>query len=320
MSENSADAKRRLFAGPCFLLAAIALAYGAGRAGAMFWLFDLCAHFQLQYGFALAMLAGWFVMRRSWGGLLACLGLLAVVMTPVISRLSTPVVADGSPERAQVRVLLSNVRTSNERYDRLLAVVGERKPDLVALLEVDQSWLDAIRGLEKDYPHRVVEPRRDNFGIALYSRVPFDDAKVVYFQSEVPSVVARVRIDGEALAVIATHPVPPMRSHRFVQRNTQLRAVAERVRSLRDEDAELRVLVVGDLNISPWSPIFAAFVERSELSPVPSEGTWPTRLPGFARLSIDHCLHDASMSLLEHVVGPKMGSDHLPLFVRLALD
>jgi endonuclease/exonuclease/phosphatase (EEP) superfamily protein YafD len=97
-------------------------------------------------------------------------------------------------------------------------------------------------------------PREDNFGIALYSKLPFTKCNVVELgQAGVPSIVAEFDIQGQTLTVLGTHALPPIDNAYSWFRNNQIEAVATYLVSV----AGPKVLL-GDLNMTPWSPYFGA--------------------------------------------------------------
>jgi endonuclease/exonuclease/phosphatase (EEP) superfamily protein YafD len=79
--------------------------------------------------------------------------------------------------------------------------------------------------------------------------------------------------------------------------------------------------MVGDFNVTPWSPLFADLLRDSGLADSCRgfgwQPTWPTRLPAMFRIPIDHCLHGAGVAIVDRRVGPEIGSDHLPLLLEL---
>ena len=83
------------------------------------------------------------------------------------------------------------------------------------------------------------------------------------------------------------------------------------------------VVLVGDLNTTPWSQHFAQLLSEPRFRSV-REGfgwlpTWPAMLPPFLRIPIDHCLVTSELDVLALDLGHNVGSDHLPLVVTLAL-
>jgi endonuclease/exonuclease/phosphatase (EEP) superfamily protein YafD len=93
--------------------------------------------------------------------------------------------------------------------------------------------------------------------------------------------------------------------------------IAERVRKETGN-----VLVAGDFNLTPWSPHFTRFIEQTGLSDCALGhgllATWPSQvLP--VRIRIDHCFASRQWRVRNVDVGPKLGSDHLPMTVDLAL-
>jgi endonuclease/exonuclease/phosphatase (EEP) superfamily protein YafD len=150
--------------------------------------------------------------------------------------------------------------------------------------------------------------------IALYSRLPLSRAKIVYIGAAgVPSVIAEVEVAGERATVISTHPLPPAGSSYSRWRNDQLEKIPEFV-----GNATSPVLLLGDLNVTPWSHHFRRLLKRTGLRDA-SQGrgvqpTWPTH-NRLLRIPIDHCLHSPEIVVVQKEIGPHVGSDHFPVIV-----
>jgi endonuclease/exonuclease/phosphatase (EEP) superfamily protein YafD len=133
----------------------------------------------------------------------------------------------------------------------------------------------------------------------------------------VPTIVARLEVDGQELTVIGTHPPPPRGQKGSVYRNQQLAALARYVNSINGP-----LLLCGDFNISPWSPYFRQLLRDSGL--LDSERgfglhpTWPVDRP-LLRVPIDHCLISPQIQVTSRRVGPYTGSDHFPVIIDFLL-
>ena len=288
------------------------LAFGAR----WFWMLDLAAHFRVQYACAaFPIVVAFLVGRWYWLALfpaailLLNLGLVVPVYLPAAR---API--DGRP----VRAVSANVHTGNRSYGRFLEYVRSEQPDIVLAVEIDQGWADALAPLQADYAHVVVQPRSDNFGIALYSRLPIRDSEVVELaDSDVPTIVARLEADAETLTVIGTHPLPPVSAAYSASRNNHLHALADLA-----ADTPGPLVLLGDLNVTPWSPHFRDLMERGGLRDSRQgfgiQPTWPQQLP-WLRIPIDHALVSPRIVVLDRSVGPDIDSDHLPILVEFAL-
>ena len=164
----------------------------------------------------------------------------------------------------------------------------------------------------------VAEPREDNFGIALFSRLPMRDTKVTYFgNAGVPSIVARGATRAAEIVIIATHPLPPVGTEHFDLRNEQLQHIAEYVRSVKGP-----LILLGDLNTSPWSWHFKRFVQVSALVDSARgrgwQPTWPSMMP-LLLVPIDHALCTRDVVALSRETGASIGSDHYPLIVTFGI-
>jgi len=82
-----------------------------------------------------------------------------------------------------------------------------------------------------------------------------------------------------------------------------------------------RAVVAGDLNATPWSPIFHRVLDLGRLRDS-REGfglhrTWPSGIHALLRIPIDHVLVGEGVTVLRREVGPHIGSDHRPVIVDL---
>ncbi len=302
------------------LPAGVAAATVAGWCGRWHWMLDLANHFRW---YILALATVWLVatFRRTGPLAKACLTVAilgnAWAMLPYWLPTSAPAsaAADGPDAVSFVSV---NVLTSNRDVDRAIDYLRGRRADLVAVLEVDDRWAAALGALADSHPHRLVRPRDDNFGIALLSRLPLEDARTVDFgDTGLPTIVARVRREAGDFLVIATHPVPPKGSVYARDRDAQLRAIADFVAA-----APLPCVVLGDFNATPWSTAFIDFTARSGLRDTALgrgiQPTWNARV-WLPRIPIDHILAPPAATVLRRAVGPDIGSDHFPVEAELVL-
>ena len=128
-------------------------------------------------------------------------------------------------------------------------------------------------------------------------------------------VVAYADEDQE-FTVIATRPYPPVNARQSQVRDQQLQAVGE----LAAETAG-PLLVMGDLNTSPWSPIFHELARTSSLRDSRRgyglQVTW-TGAP-FVWLPIDHVFVSDEIVIHDRRVGPDIGSDHLPILMDFSV-
>ncbi|NIV18698.1 MAG: hypothetical protein GWN47_09910 [Woeseiaceae bacterium] len=278
---------------------------------------ELFSHFRLQYLLAAALLAIALFVVRSQRWAAAMLLLTVVNALPVVPwHLSdNKVTASGEP---RFKLLSSNVYAGNENSEALLDLITAEQADLVFLQEVTSRRAKELAQLHEAYPYSLNIPREDNFGIAVLSRRPFENARIIESPPlKLPTLVVEVRIFGKAVTLVTTHLMPPLEDAGYDARNIHLLSVAEMIRSISGP----RVLI-GDLNTAMWGRNYRKFVEQSSMSNT-RKGfgvlpTWPTQLP-FAMIPIDHCLVSDDILVRDIRTGPDIGSDHLPLIVELAL-
>ncbi len=290
--------------------------------GDLHWSLELVCHFQIQFAFAAValLLLAWLVrVRRElpWLILPCLLGIFH--LSPYYLEHKVPA-ADLSDETS-LKIISYNVLSSNTRHEDALNFLIAQNADVIALYEVNSAWADAIDSRLNEF-QGPMHQREDNFGISLISRWPIE---IIHFESPdasgVPLLHARITLPGGPVEVIACHPVPPGTSENLQSRDIFIDRAAELAGSATDP-----VLMVGDFNLSRWSPTYQRLLTKSNLANCRDgrglKSTWfPRMIPlGFLPgLEIDHALLGPEFSVKSYTVGPKHGSDHSPLILEVAL-
>jgi len=301
------------------LIASLAcIATIVGFLGRQWWFFELFSHFRVQYFFILAACSLIFLaMRNHRMAMLAGVFAFAnLYLFQPFQGQSTVRASVAVGQEQRLRALLVNVNTGNQAYTKLYQLVSSTSPDIVVLLEVNEVWIQALQPLLKHYPY--TESWGNKYGIALLSRIPLQDAAVkVIGNAGLPSVIARFAIDGQRLTLIGTHPYSPITWRRARDRNKQFRELAKFISGQEDS-----IILLGDLNVTPWSPFFKDFLRSAGLRDSREgfglQSTWPTRFPP-GWIPIDHALVSSTVVVRHREIGPDIGSDHYPVILDFTL-
>lgn len=288
-----------------------------GFGGRLHFLLDLFAHFRLIY--AVSLLAGcviaFFQKRRKLLALWA-VGLLInlLAMGPLFL---SPKVQPLTSQSQKLRVMSVNVLRKNDQKLAVVDAVIQADPDIVIAVEVDQPWAQAFqKALGDGWPHSLVADRFDNYGILIYSKWPLIKAET--FESlvaYVPTIRAEVQLQNASIVVYGVHTFPPLSDFNAIALQTQLADIAERVTG-----ESLPVVVMGDLNSTPWSAYFKKFLKQANLVDSQKgfgpQSSWPSNFPYFG-LPIDHVLTSPMVITKTRRIGSYNGSDHFPVTADL---
>ena len=289
-----------------------------GFFGRWSWVFEITSHFRAQYALLLVgfgLLAVWQRHRLKAAVFLAFGSLNFWLLVPFLFGTPGQMTTRSTPS---VRLLLWNVNSANRNFAEFSRLLSEHDPDIVSLIEVSPEWKRFLHDTMTTFPHQRVEARNDNFGIAMFSRIPIESMRVRYLgAASLPSISAELVSGDRTISLLATHPLPPAGGSEARYRDEQLQAVAKWAREQSGE-----VVVTGDLNITPWSPMFAEFLESADLHNSAEGngvgGTWPAFFPPML-IPIDHFLHTDEVVVTRREVAKAKGSDHLPLLVEFGL-
>ena len=276
---------------------------------------ELFAHFRLQYlAASLLLLIAFAVLRNP------VYASLLLVITVLNASLVLPWYFGGVAVESDTSLTLlhANVFSKNDDYERLFELIEAEQPDIIFLQEVTENWQDATVRLHEDYPHNHVEAQEGNFGIAMFSRLTLDSVSHIDSPPlSYPTIVATMTVNGESLTLINTHPTIPLTRSFYEARNHQIQSIADLV-----NQSNGSVILMGDFNTSPWTRPYRALEQSTGLRNTQRglgiRPTWPTFMP-LAMIPIDLALVSEDIGVVETRTGPRIGSDHLPLIITVAL-
>ena len=301
-----------------FLAAALALAFAGAQFPGPLALLDNLSNFPAHFGAAFLACAALFAWRRRALPALACSALAALALARVVPWYFGAESTPADPARPWLRLLVSNVRYPNRQHERLLALVEKEKPDVIGLLEVNARWLRKLKPLRETYPYHYELPDERYMGLALYSRIPIEDARTLELTvaHSTPAIVATLQTPAGKVELVLAHPMSPIDRGNILRRNAQIAELA------RHAGAASRPLVLaGDLNLTMWNDGYRPLEEVAKLrNSRQGHGigpTWPALGP--VGVPIDHILGSPGVRLRNFRVLPGIGSDHRPVTAEIAV-
>ena len=225
--------------------------------------------------------------------------------------------------RSTLSILVANVLMDNRQADRLLDLVREHSPDLLLTVETDAWWAEQLADLDDEYPHQVLEPLDNTYGMLLHSRLPLIEPEVKFLlEDDIPSIHAGVRLEsGEIIQIHGLHPRPPYpaESLETTERDAELLNVGREI----GDNREVPTLLMGDFNDVAWSYTTRLLQKISGLlDPRIGRGlysTYSAHIP-LMRWPLDHIFHSTHFKLVSLQRLPAFGSDHFPVYAEFSLE
>jgi endonuclease/exonuclease/phosphatase (EEP) superfamily protein YafD len=317
------DVLRRHTLRICVLvLAVVAITTVMAQFARVAWLGELAVNFRMQYllvAVVVACAAACIRHRR-----LALLAMFVVAPNAwfVVPRALPMLVpeSEASAIEARVSLISLNLHYRNSRHEQVREYLRSRNPDLLVLSELTPEWRSELRQFMAGYPYWMSLDRTNPWGLGVFSRFPLRDASATNLgASGSVNVVATVVLPSGDLDLVAVHLQSPGTPRRAALRNQQLANLATLLQEKNHGNGPRRLLV-GDLNVTPYSPRLSDLLTSTgmQLSRPAGAwlGTWPTWMPPL-RVAIDHCISDPAVTVSHVERGPWVGSDHFPLEITL---
>ncbi len=299
---------RTVFSALCTAIALAFVAAGfvciANGHRPLFYLIDI---FTLPIlSIAVVVTAGFALIRQVRAAVLGlvAVALLSIAMAPqVFPQQKAP-----APEAQPIKMVWANLFVRNREPQRILPWIAEKKPDIVALVEVNQdARADLIDKLKIIYPYMIVR-----YDMVVASRWPLSHARPR--PAGFALVTVTVKTPQGPLNLAVTHltrpwpfTAPPEQPQHF-----------ERLKDALAPLPPSRFVLAGDFNTTPSAALMRDFAKGMGLHAAPAlTGTWEGQLPSLMRVTIDNILASSDVNLSRREIGPDDGSDHRPVYVEI---
>lgn len=284
----------------------------------LWWLFELFVHFTVQYAalFGLALVIAALARARPLV-VLAAAG-LAINLARIALSLASPPSSATDAASLDVRIVTYNVFLGRQDDPVVTEFFAASDADIIVLQEFPVEGIPALLARLPGYPYWTAEGAAMTQGAVILSRWPIISSAAIPL-SDQPTHVTRAEIgaDGHHFTLYGAHLQWPL---------------VPRLARLRDSEADTlgRVLsmcagaclVIGDFNMTPWSPGFRGLLASGGLADCagdqPLLSSWPTFFAP-ARIRIDHCLVNKEWEVRDARQGPRLPSDHFPMVYDLRL-
>lgn len=270
------------------------------------------SHFRFGWIVLLLLLLAFFLKRGQRLPAIASGILLAGSVLTILPYWIPP--AAPARQDSGLKFIAWNLLWENPRKGEALPWLLEQDADVLVLTECTDDWRARLEKLSTEYPHRITSGRDGAEGMWVLSRHPLDAPDPAGLAARKPWISTVMHAPQGPVRLLGMHPRTPRSGHRFDERNEQYETAADIAMA-----SDIPVVLLGDLNCSPFSPWFRRLLRDGRLKDsgkgfgLPS--TWRSNGIG---LPIDHILVSPSWQVLERSVHPdRMGSDHHPVIAVL---
>lgn len=297
-----------------FLLACIMASYSAR----LDWFADLFSHFHLQYTIgALVFLLASLLINRTYlivmNSVLLVLCLTELLLIPSI-RLEV-----NNDLKPTIKITQFNKLGGNKNYDEIEEWVRKTKPDFIVFQEADRGLHYRLETLKDLYPFKVDNSAPNTARMLIISKYKFaQQENFVIPKGSQKNLGFKLKFTPKGfsspITLMTFHASTPLSKRKWIQRNNQLKYMAKRTGEIEEEN----IILMGDWNVTPYSPYFKDILTTSGLLmasnssfPMP---TWPAlflpQITQAIQIPIDHILFSNNLSPISQSLGPSLGSDH----------
>lgn len=275
------------------------------------------------YLFGLALLALVLVVLLRAPRMIVLYGLLLLIGALWLVPRWLPPFSQPETQGTTLKIITFNIYPHNQQIDAAFDWLLAQDADLLMIQEHNGDFAE----LEAAYPYAYIE---DTEGSGIFSRYPITDYEEVTF-GEFVHQRAVIEVADSPFVLYNLHLAMPLTEDESVplplrydstQRDSQIQELLARA-----PEETLPVILVGDFNMSEYSPIYdqirAAYSDAYRAASWGIGATWPggaseewtTPLPRLIRL--DYVWHTEGFQAQNATVASPLGSDHLPLIVTL---
>ncbi|MFW2343564.1 endonuclease/exonuclease/phosphatase family protein [Brevundimonas sp.] len=225
--------------------------------------------------------------------------------------------ARGAPDRTApvLTVYSANLHADNADVEAIAASIREADPDIIILIELGSRAFSARDRFLTGYPYRQssekIVPPGSRGSVLIASRYPL--SPVERPRDQLSALHANADTPLGTLHLVGVHMTRPWPFQYQWGQIIHAELLADRL-----EGVTGPVLVAGDFNAVSSARIGRQIKAQTGLTPAGAwPGTWPTDLPSWMGLGIDHQWRSDDLVFLSRRIGRRTGSDHYPVVTRI---
>lgn len=220
----------------------------------------------------------------------------------------------------EVHVAFYNKYFYNYNYSPIIKTVDDNFIDILGMAELsEESYQDIKSHISLPYSYYTNCHCHSMLGdpIALFSRYPLEDIHTDSFIDSGIIEATAIINDQTKLKVIVVHPDAPLNQQYLARRNQLVQGIDTVMQKYREQ----KVVLMGDFNLSSWSPTFHRLLTDNTFLKDAARGfglltTWG---PYLIRTKIDHMLVSQNIAVKDFSTQALEGSDHEMIMARLEL-
>jgi endonuclease/exonuclease/phosphatase (EEP) superfamily protein YafD len=232
-------------------------------------------------------------------------------------------------DKAVLKLAQLNISYANPNIDEIISKLLDTDYDFILIQEIADGKVGKVGRLIQTYPYSVGSNSLRTYSsrLALFSRWPITNTKIHdlgYVEGKVIEAFVKPPDSNTPIKILALHPGAPRNKDLWQLRNNTLEFIASQASG----SSQQRQIVIGDINVSPWSPFFKRLAKNSRLQNcaaghgyIPSWALYTTnhltRLLSSAY--IDHCLVSKSFNVRDKQYHYIEGSDHVLILTTLEI-
>lgn len=211
-------------------------------------------------------------------------------------------------------LISANLLTQNKSPERAVKEIQDficsDRPNVLVAIEVNKKWVDVhLKEIEDKLPLVSSKPQENNFGMAVYSNLQFEEFEWINLGSKTdfPAFHAFLPKGAKVLSLYGVHIMPPLSAEKSDTGKENRKKFFE----IFDGDRSKSKIVAGDFNATPGSWALGEFEQRKLR--IASNGhfisfTW--KLPMMPWAWFDHILLSEDLSVARVETSKEFGSDH----------
>lgn len=298
--------------------------YGLSLAAHMNWFFSLLSQFKIQFFFGALLLIPLLIIGKEYPAT-AIMIIVSIATFLEIYNAGSMIKHPDHKTTNRFTVLQYNKLYENKSYDQLSSFIQQSDIDVLIMQEVKNAEIPYIADALSPYlQHSMPDDAYRPDYVSIFSKHPIKDLtvkKLCHTSCATHGVRFIISKGDTDIAFYTIHTKIPIGQKDYIQHTEELASIAQWIK----DDAHENVILAGDLNTTPFSPVFKNMKNtarlRNQRFGIIEQGTWPVwgMLPIF-KIPLDHIMNKGNLSLINKHKGPAMGSDHHSLIATYAIE